>query len=322
MISKSFVFCALLIFSVFYKNNSLGQTLNASDATPVIGDKYVVNSLDHSFDTLQTGTSVIWDYSNLVPDNIDTFVAQSTIGSVFPNTDIRFVNPQTGIAHYFNTDATFLEYAGKDDNGSITTYPNPDRLLIFPMQLNSSFIDSIYLAPISSVMLKIGYVDNKLDGIGTLILPSGTYTNAYRIKSSYYLKDSSIGAPSSTPFYYVTLRWYVSGIHYPIAYSKGYGNLVTPLFEYLSNITTSIEEHQVDKISIYPNPCTDLLNINSMDALISAVEIINISGVKIFEKCSTNTGKLQIDCSNLAKGFYILRLHSKNGVYDLKLLIH
>jgi hypothetical protein len=302
-------------------NKSIAQTLNASDVIPIIGDKYVVNSLDHSFDTLQTGTSVIWDYSNLVPDNIDTFIAQSTSGSIFPNTDIRFVNPQTGTAHYYNTDATFLEYAGKDDNGSITTYPNPDRLLIFPMQLNSSFIDTIHLAPISSVMLKIGYVENKLDGIGTLILPSGTYSNAYRIKSSYYLKDSSIGAPSSTPLYYVTLRWYVTGIHYPIAYSRGYGNLVTPLFEYLSNITTSIEEHQLDKLRIYPNPCTSLLNLNTIDGSISIVEIIDISGAKIFEKRFSNIDTLQIDCSNFTKGFYILRLHTKNSILDRKLFI-
>lgn len=316
MIKKYLPLLSILLPFQFVYNDLNGQTLNSSDVIPLIGDKYVVNSLNYNFDTLQTGMSIIWDYSNMVPDQIDTFIAQSTNGSVLSNTDIRFINPQTGTAHYYNTDGSYLEYAGKDDNGSLTVYPNPDRQLIFPMLLNSTFIDSIHLAPFSSVLLKIGYVENKLDGIGTLKLPSGTFTNVFRIKSSYYLKDSSIGSPNSNPFYYVTLRWYLPGIHYPIAYSKGFGNLVTPTFEYLSNLPTSITDLQKIDFRVYPNPCTNILTINSSFLSNTSIELISIYGNKVFEKRYGEINNISIDCSNFSKGIYILRISNSKSSND------
>lgn len=57
------------------------------------------------------------------------------------------------------------------------------------------------------------------------------------------------------------------------------------------------------RVSIYPNPATDYLNVSS-DAKIMNVEVFDISGKKVRAKFVNN----QVDVKNLAKGSYIIKI--------------
>lgn len=77
-----------------------------------------------------------------------------------------------------------------------------------------------------------------------------------------------------------------------------------------ANCTTGFEEKQ-DKglISIYPNPATYALTIESPKTAI--MEILDIQGQTILKK-QLQQGQTDIDISGLAKGLYILRLSSSD----------
>ena len=74
--------------------------------------------------------------------------------------------------------------------------------------------------------------------------------------------------------------------------------------------TTSVSEINTVGISVFPNPATDKIKIESPVSLDnSAVEIYSISG-KLVIKTSLNS-KSEINISNLPNGIYIIKINSK-----------
>jgi len=73
----------------------------------------------------------------------------------------------------------------------------------------------------------------------------------------------------------------------------------------------SLTEDPHSRISIYPNPTTDLLNLELMefnDEYVS-VNILDLSGKKVYaERVSTNVKKHQINTSFLNLGSYLLEI--------------
>ncbi len=70
--------------------------------------------------------------------------------------------------------------------------------------------------------------------------------------------------------------------------------------------TSSVNDAENDKINIYPNPASNILNIDSK-LNIDNVYIYNVSGQKMDIELKNN----KIDISKLAKGNYILKIISK-----------
>jgi len=77
-----------------------------------------------------------------------------------------------------------------------------------------------------------------------------------------------------------------------------------------------IKEHK-NSLKLYPNPVSDFLNINSTK-IIEKIEIYNIQGVLILKQNSSNNTNIQLNISNLAKGYYIAKTNTKNGVETVK----
>ena len=70
-----------------------------------------------------------------------------------------------------------------------------------------------------------------------------------------------------------------------------------------------------NNISLYPNPCNDILNIYS-DEEISKIEMLNIQGKKVYES-NGNINDSFIDVNNLEQGMYFVRVYLKNEYYPV-----
>ncbi|WP_395065327.1 T9SS type A sorting domain-containing protein [Flavobacterium sp.] len=75
----------------------------------------------------------------------------------------------------------------------------------------------------------------------------------------------------------------------------------------------SLNEFNKPKITIYPNPTKDILNITSTTALQKTI-IYNLLGAKVYEQLYNET----IDVSSLSIGMYILQVFSEDGVFNSK----
>jgi len=89
------------------------------------------------------------------------------------------------------------------------------------------------------------------------------------------------------------------------------------MFGTISVRVLGIEDEKRKKLSIYPNPVFNQLNITS-PANIDKIQITNILGKKVLEK-SVNTNKINIDMSSHKNGMYFIQIESntKKNTYRI-----
>lgn len=94
------------------------------------------------------------------------------------------------------------------------------------------------------------------------------------------------------------------------------GDVTTKLYR---NMTTSVgvlENINFPNLSIFPNPATSQITINS-DLIIKSIEIMDVMGKTIKTLISSNN---TIDISYLTKGIYFLQLQTSEGLVSKKII--
>ena len=75
-------------------------------------------------------------------------------------------------------------------------------------------------------------------------------------------------------------------------------------------------------IKLYPNPATDILNINlgntNLENQVKTISIIGIKGDLIYK---TDKFKSAIDVKNLSKGTYFVKIQIDNNLIPKKIII-
>ncbi|OBQ54184.1 T9SS type A sorting domain-containing protein [Tamlana sp. s12] len=79
----------------------------------------------------------------------------------------------------------------------------------------------------------------------------------------------------------------------------------------------STEEHDINAISVYPNPVTDVINIKA-NTVIDHVEIVNSLGQQVLTLNGGQVFDNRIDLSHLNKGLYLITIKSDNKAKTLK----
>lgn len=80
----------------------------------------------------------------------------------------------------------------------------------------------------------------------------------------------------------------------------------------------NIQDNNLNQVSIYPNPLSDILNIHSK-MNITKLEIYNVSGQKVLSQQNVK-GNQQINTSGLKSGVYFIQLISENASKTIKLI--
>ncbi|MCD9854148.1 T9SS type A sorting domain-containing protein [Epilithonimonas sp. JDS] len=122
-----------------------------------------------------------------------------------------------------------------------------------------------------------------------------------------------IGSDPVTPGkYYGSLEFLSPTVGFAGGVSQAQvGGVAVPAFSVLSgNVLLAVSESDANKLklSVFPNPASDVLNLKS-DKEITGVTVIDLSG-KIIKR---EKGASQINVSNLAKGTYVVQAAYKNG---------
>jgi hypothetical protein len=74
-------------------------------------------------------------------------------------------------------------------------------------------------------------------------------------------------------------------------------------------------------ISVYPNPATSYIVIESPEAAVDLVRLCNINGQLVREIRGNINGHTRIDVQDMNQGLYLIQLITGNQVYSSKLLI-
>lgn len=106
-----------------------------------------------------------------------------------------------------------------------------------------------------------------------------------------------------------------------------YCQMTNATFPSLTLSTTNVKITQfpssVDEITlngkVFPNPIKESLNIELSES-ISKVEVYSVIGAKIFEKVGNNSNTLVLPTIDFPRGILIVKVYSRNGVVEKKVL--
>ena len=93
----------------------------------------------------------------------------------------------------------------------------------------------------------------------------------------------------------------------------GFGN---PFVRMNNGLITNIKPVEFGKVSVYPNPSTG--NLTIVNAPNSNIEVYNLVGELVF---SQNSVMSKVDLSSLTNGSYIVKVTTKDGIYNKKINI-
>jgi hypothetical protein len=82
---------------------------------------------------------------------------------------------------------------------------------------------------------------------------------------------------------------------------------------------TGIEENEAENFSIYPNPATNLVNIESASP-ISSIRIINYTGQVVYNQ-NVSGSNVQVNTGDFPAGVYFVNIRTAEGTTTQKLLI-
>jgi len=104
------------------------------------------------------------------------------------------------------------------------------------------------------------------------------------------------------------INGFVYGHLYPDSTSMPYDLFTENLMECMdfTNSTSELEE-EVISLNFYPNPVQDILNVNSNQGLIEALELYSIQGERIIYKSEVNSPSANMNLSSFQGGIYLLK---------------
>jgi hypothetical protein len=81
-----------------------------------------------------------------------------------------------------------------------------------------------------------------------------------------------------------------------------------------TNTSEDLLKNVSTNISVYPNPATDVLNININNSSFKNSEVVvyNISGVEVLKTNMANSSA-QLNIENLSNGVYLVKVTNQNG---------
>lgn len=309
---KHFYILTTAIAALFV-SESIAQTLTATGSNPVIGETFNYKTTT-GFVAGGSGSGQTWNFATLsgtTTTSAAVSVASTPNGSSYPMANIAFSN--TGSTYsYQKTSSTALQNYGFNASGVVIAYSNPEDYMHYPFSLSNTFNDT-WAATFTNggyTFYRKGTSTVTADGTGTLITPTGTFTNVVRVHMVEIYSDSVniFGTPQVTSYNNDEYLWYKDGIHYPLAstYTFTTGTTSGNGGSYYVSTTVGIEENSAlaNSINLFPNPASESVRVKYTVENYTSVKIsvINIIGQEVYSeetmKITAGEQALDINVSN------------------------
>lgn len=145
---------------------------------------------------------------------------------------------------------------------------------------------------------------------GTLFDPVNTSDNCGIVEmTNDYNESSTLDGATFTSGAY-TITWTVT---------DGGENQAECSFELTINDPVGIQTLAEAGIKLYPNPASDMLNIESRDKKVQSIRLTGLDGKTYIEKVQVKQNE-SIDISNLPEGIYIIQIQTPKGSFTGKVV--
>lgn len=265
---KTLFFLLILALS----SNVFSQITLTDSYNPVPGNSMKTVNCDTTIVQGNAGANQSWNFSGIVlmDSSFQNWVATSSTpySSQYPSSNVAARDGTEDFYTFYASSSSELTEYGYGGSGTIMTYSDPEILLQFPFTYNSSFTDNFSGVQNGGGLVgyRNGTVSAVCDAWGTLTLPSGTYSNAIRIKYVVQINDSN--SAFTSVFNSTYYQWYIANTKFPVIEIR-YTNIIfngnpVSAFKFVSynpsNPTigiTQINSNVADDFRLsqnYPNP--------------------------------------------------------------------
>lgn len=300
---------------------SAQPVLNMANNGYAVGDVYNLYTSDLADDGAD-GDAVTWDFSSRsmgTTPNVNTIVAASSAdgGDLFPDANVALRTPDGPHFFYKVTSSGIASVGLKASEVYNIKYTNLEDLMRYPMSVGTDYIDD-FAADVNAggVIFKRGGTSHvSVTGYGTIITPSGTFSNALKVKLVQDYADTAMGMVVQN-YKFEIYQWHVPGYHYSVAaITVGITPSAGTTGMFSSSTPTSAGEiiGMEDIISFYPNPTTDYIQIkNTGKKALERLFITDIAG-KVLLDYNGNI-PAQVDVTTLPAANYIINVVTKDGL--------
>lgn len=305
-----------------------------------------------------SGANQTWNFSSVVPNgltHVDQWLtpASTPYAASFPGSNLVQQTSDTAgntiyLYHTTSSSMTVLNGMAMNLNGApvMFNYSNSEILRQYPATYNSTLSDnftgmfSMIAGPITINNYRSGTYSYTADAYGTLITPSGTFTNTLRGKIRQVITDSIVYAGLPLPAeiihqYSTSYFWACTNAGFRLyQFYIGYDTIITSTSTVITksvsfqNTTTGITEslHQSSELSISPNPASDMavIHVPNLTAQSLIFTLYDVKGSQLFTQVVevTASGDFQyaLPVKNLSAGIYHLRIIGENNLWNANLI--
>jgi hypothetical protein len=244
-------------------------------------------------------------------DATDTTIEEITTinfgGTTITNADNTSISiDETATIVTVNQDETYtLEVAGNTYDSGGNVFDN-DIVAFIDWNQNDVLDDVGEIYPIGTITGSTGN-----DGTTVsmdIAVPTGAVLGTTRIRITKIYQDPDSPAEIDP----------CGILFYPFGFGPfgGYGQALDFTLEVEEAL--SVDQYDLNALSVYPIPTKDVLNVDYKSEL-SAVKVYNLVGQEVFAK-ETASANLQVDLSSLAIGTYVVKLFSEEAIHTLKII--
>lgn len=311
-----------LVLAAFTGFGAQAQSLTQANHAPANNDQYMTFQCDSASVTPGAGgAGLMWNYGSIATRSsvVNSYTASSTTNTSYPGSDIAVYSSTSNISYYKSSSTELKYYGGNVSVGGIAAtlqYTSPAIFAAYPMSMSTTSTATTggSLNVLGNAGTFSGSSNVTADATGTLVLPSGTYTNVIRVVTSQTINFTASFATGTVT--QVNYDYYAAGTKYPmftISTSTIGTNLSAPSSQTLvtrqNPSTVGVKENSTEVISlnVYPNPSTSFVNFATDSKNASYVAIFDVTG-KMVEKQNLNDGKLNLNVSAYNTGIYIYKV--------------
>ena len=279
------------------------------------------------------------DSDGIVNGQVLTSDVENVTELVLEGGDLPYIYDLTGIQYFISLEKLTVNYT------EITELDVSQNLQLKELDCGNNWLTSIDVS--QNVLLEVLYIGNYSDDMGPFneiteidlsnnslihtVDATGLPINIINLKNENNNSNMTItigldpwgwGEPGEPPYpkacIIVDNGILANNNQYPYSEWTVYHPYMT--YNYTDDVeacalnVTSFEEN---KISIYPNPVSDILYFDTTDTVIEKVILFDLSGRKILEQNQVNT----ISVSDLQKGSYVLKIFTDKGVQTEKIIV-
>ena len=288
------------------------------------------------------GANQSWDFSNVAAHDVDTMLTvspgQTPLVEFFPESNYASYQTGDSVYIYFNRSSDKVQLLGVGFTGSdaiipIMNYTPPETLLDFPVNFGDDYTQTFYtdntmVSPnpelgYDSIRFKSTTVSRTtVDAYGNITTPLGSFESLrskdYQIQydSVWAMVFGNWVAVSVTVDTSISYSWWTNdqSIGFMLfsidmdMESNGVSDVT-----FLQNSIQSVKENSVASAELFPNPSSDLLNIEFDNSITGQLTIFNQAGQMVTDIEVSNQRNLQLSVSSFSTGVYIYKVNSSRG---------